>query len=70
VNTHIYIEHRDLESLVQPHDQWAPGAVSPVVKRQECEAGHSAPPSYDIKNGWSYTSTPWQNSSTWGRNID
>jgi hypothetical protein len=32
--------------------------LSSEVKRQEREAGHSPPSSAEVKNGWSYTSTP------------
>jgi hypothetical protein len=35
----------------QPPIQWVPGAPSPGVKRQECEAGHSPPASAEFKNG-------------------
>jgi hypothetical protein len=38
--------------------QWAPGALSPGVKRPGCEAGHSPPSSAEVKKMWIYTSTP------------
>jgi len=38
--------------------QWAPGALSPGVKRPEREAYHSSPSNAVVKNAWSYTSTP------------
>jgi hypothetical protein len=42
----------------QPSVQWAPGALSPVVKRPGRKADHSPPSSAEIKNAWSYISTP------------
>jgi hypothetical protein len=42
----------------QPPIQWAPGAVSPGVKRPGREADHSHPSNAVVKNAWSYTSTP------------
>jgi hypothetical protein len=42
----------------QPPIQWVPGALSLGVKRPECEADHSPPSSDEVKNAWSYTSTP------------
>jgi hypothetical protein len=41
----------------QPTIQWVPGTLSPWVKLLEREADHS-PPSAEVKNAWSYTSTP------------
>jgi len=39
--------------------QWVPpGAISPGVKRPRREADHSFPSSSEVKNAWSYTSTP------------
>jgi hypothetical protein len=38
--------------------QWVPGALSLGVKRTGREAYHSPPSSAEIKNAWSYTSTP------------
>jgi hypothetical protein len=35
--------------LTQPPIQWVPGALSLVVKRQECEGDHSPPPSAEVK---------------------
>jgi hypothetical protein len=37
--------------LIQSAIQWAPGAVSPEVKRQGREAEHSPPSSVEVKNG-------------------
>jgi hypothetical protein len=43
---------------VQPPNQWAPGALSPGVKRPGCEAAHSPPSSsVEVKDVWSYPST-------------
>jgi hypothetical protein len=42
----------------QPPIQWVPGALSLEVKRPGREADHSPPPSAEIKNVWSYTSSP------------
>jgi hypothetical protein len=44
--------------LTQPPTQWIPGALSLVVKRPGREANHSHPSSAEVKNVWSYTSTP------------
>jgi hypothetical protein len=44
--------------LVQPPIQWVPGALSLRVERPGCEADHSPPPSAEVKNAWSSTSTP------------
>jgi len=38
--------------------QWIRGALIPGLKRPEFEADHSTPSSAEIKNVWSYTSTP------------
>jgi hypothetical protein len=42
----------------QPPIQWVPGALSLGIKRAGCEADHSSPSSAEVKNAWSYTSTP------------
>jgi hypothetical protein len=42
----------------QPPIQWVPGTLSLGVKRQGHEADHSPPSSAEVKNAWSYTSTP------------
>jgi hypothetical protein len=42
----------------QPPFQWVPGALSLGVKRPEHEADHSPPYGADVKDAWSYTSTP------------
>jgi hypothetical protein len=42
----------------QPPIQWVPGAPSLGVKRLWREADHSPPSSAEVKNSWSYTSTP------------
>jgi hypothetical protein len=42
----------------QPPVQWAPGALSPDVKRPGRETDHSPPTSAEVKKMWIYTSTP------------
>jgi hypothetical protein len=42
----------------QPPIQWVSGALSLGVKRPGREADHSPPSSAEVKNAWSYTSTP------------
>jgi hypothetical protein len=42
----------------QPPTQWVAGALSLGVKWPGREADHSPPSSAEIKNAWSYTSTP------------
>jgi hypothetical protein len=42
----------------RPPIQWVPGTLSLGVKRPECEADHSPATSAEVKNAWSYTSTP------------
>jgi hypothetical protein len=42
----------------QPPIQWVPGALSLGLKRQGREADHSPPSSAEVKEAWSYTSTP------------
>jgi hypothetical protein len=44
--------------LTQPPIQWIPGALSLGLKRPGREADHSPPSSAEVKNAWSYTSTP------------
>jgi hypothetical protein len=39
--------------------EWVPGALSLGVKRPVREADHSPPSSDEVKNAWSYTSTPY-----------
>jgi hypothetical protein len=39
-------------------DVWILGALSLGVKRPEREADNSPPSSAEVKNAWSYTSTP------------
>jgi hypothetical protein len=43
---------------IQPPIQWVPGALSPRVKQVGREGDHSLPSSVEVKNAWSYTSTP------------
>jgi hypothetical protein len=42
----------------QPPIQWVAGALSLGVKRLRREAGHSPLSSAEVKNAWSYISTP------------
>jgi hypothetical protein len=42
----------------QPHIQWVPGFLSPRLKQPARQADHSHLSSAEIKNAWSYTSTP------------
>jgi hypothetical protein len=42
----------------QPPIQWVPGTLSLGVKRLGREADHLRPSSVEVKNAWSYTSTP------------
>jgi hypothetical protein len=51
------VSRQDLGST-QPPLQWVSGALSLEVKRPGREADHSPPSSADVKNAWSYTSTP------------
>jgi hypothetical protein len=44
--------------LAQDRDQWVPGALSLAAQQQELEADHSSKSSAEVKNAWSYTSTP------------
>jgi hypothetical protein len=44
--------------LTQPPIQWVPEAPSLGVKRPVGEADNSPPSSAEVKNAWSYTSTP------------
>jgi hypothetical protein len=48
-----------------PPIQWVPGALSLGVKWPGREAGHSPPSSAEVKNAWSYTSTPQYAFMTW-----
>jgi hypothetical protein len=45
-------------SGAHPASYRVPGALSLVVKRPRREADHSPPSSAEVKNAWSYTSTP------------
>jgi hypothetical protein len=42
----------------QPPIEWVPEALSPGVKQQGHETGHSLPISSEVKEMWIYTSTP------------
>jgi hypothetical protein len=43
---------------IQIHVQCVPGALSVGEKRQGSESDHSPPTSAEVKNTWSYTSSP------------
>jgi hypothetical protein len=45
--------------------QWVPGALSLELKRLGREADHSLPCSAEVKNAWSYTSTPQYTFMVW-----
>jgi hypothetical protein len=49
---------RRVLGLTRPLIQWAPGALSPGVKRPGREADHSPPTSDEVTNTWIYMSTP------------
>jgi hypothetical protein len=42
----------------QPPIRWVLGILSPGIKRPGREADHLSPTSAEVKNTWSYTSTP------------
>jgi len=42
----------------QPHIQWVPRSLSPGVKRSGRKADYWPPGSVEIKNAWTYNSTP------------
>jgi len=46
--------------------QWVPGFLSLGIKRPGREVGHSPPSSAEVKNAWSYTSTPTYVFVPWG----
>jgi hypothetical protein len=45
-------------SVLEPPIHWVPGTLSLGLKCPRCEADYSAPSSAEVKNAWSYTSTP------------
>jgi hypothetical protein len=54
----LHTASRKVVGPTQPPTQWVPGALSLGVKRPGSEADHSPPSSAEVKNAWSYTSTP------------
>jgi hypothetical protein len=42
----------------RPSIQWVPGTLSFEIKRPGRKADHSPSPSAEVKNAWSYISTP------------
>jgi hypothetical protein len=57
-NFHFSMSSRPALGPTQPPIQWAPGALSPGVKRPGREADRSPPTSAEVKKTWVYTSTP------------
>jgi hypothetical protein len=49
---------RPIMGPIQPTIKWITGALSPGVKRPDRESNHSPPSRAEVKNAWSYTSTP------------
>jgi hypothetical protein len=49
---------RPVLGSTQPPIQWVLGALSLGAKRPGREADHTPPSSAEVKNAWSYTSTP------------
>jgi hypothetical protein len=43
---------------IRPSNQWVLGALSPGIKWPGREVYYSRPTSTEVKNAWSYTSTP------------
>jgi hypothetical protein len=54
----FYTSSKPALGSTQTPIQWILGALSPEVKRQGGEAGHSPPASVEVKKMWIYTSTP------------
>jgi len=46
----------------QPPIQWVPGTLCPGIKQPGHEVDHSFPSTAEVKNEWSYTSTPHMSS--------
>jgi hypothetical protein len=63
VKNFVSTASRPLLVPTQPTIQWAPGAVSPGVKRLGSEADHSPPTSAEVKNGGAIPSLP--HTSSW-----
>jgi hypothetical protein len=62
------LKHRDNFTFLhftQPPIRLIPGALSLRVKRPGLEVDHSPPSSAEVKNEWSYTSTPQYTFTTW-----
>jgi hypothetical protein len=53
-----FSRHHRVQTGSQPPIQWVPGALSLGAKRLEREADYLPPSSAEVKNEWSYTSTP------------
>jgi hypothetical protein len=59
------IASRTALGSTQPPIQWVPGGLSLGVKQPQYEADHSPPSSAEVKNAWSYTSTPQYATMAW-----
>jgi hypothetical protein len=55
---HFTTASRPALGPTQPPIQWVSVTLSLVVKRPRREADHSPPSNAEVKNAWSYTSTP------------
>jgi hypothetical protein len=58
---YIPLRHRCVQTHSESHPascQMGIGAVTPGVKWRKPEVDHSPPPSSDVKNAWSYASSP------------
>jgi hypothetical protein len=62
-NNNLTTASRTVLGPTQPPIQWVLGALSLGAKRPGREADRSPASSAEVKNAWSYTSTP--NTSSW-----
>jgi len=54
----LFTASRPILRPTQPPIQWVPEALSLGIKWPGREADHSTPSTSEVKNAWSYTSTP------------
>jgi hypothetical protein len=47
-----------IQHIAKPPIQWVPSVFTPRIKLPGREANYSHPSSAEVKNAWSYTSTP------------